>query len=38
VRQVRPLSAEEIAYFRYSAEHYQRLARKHQAALEQQAV
>jgi carbonic anhydrase/acetyltransferase-like protein (isoleucine patch superfamily) len=32
VRQIRPLSAEELAYFRYSAEHYQRLARKHQAS------
>ncbi|BEV73232.1 MULTISPECIES: gamma carbonic anhydrase family protein [unclassified Paludibacterium] len=33
VKAVRPLSAEEIAYFRYSAEHYQRLAAKHQASL-----
>ncbi|TDR76652.1 gamma carbonic anhydrase family protein [Paludibacterium purpuratum] len=33
VKPVRPLSAEEIAYFRYSAEHYQRLAQKHQASL-----
>lgn len=32
VKQVRPLSAEEIAYFRYSAEHYQRLASQHQAS------
>lgn len=30
VKKIRPLSEEEIAYFRYSAEHYQRLARKHQ--------
>jgi len=34
VKQVRALSEEEIAYFRYSAEHYQRLARKHQASLD----
>lgn len=33
VKAVRPLSAEEIAYFRYSAEHYQRLANKHRASL-----
>lgn len=32
VRQVRPLTEQEIAYFRYSAEHYQRLAKKHQAS------
>jgi carbonic anhydrase/acetyltransferase-like protein (isoleucine patch superfamily) len=33
VKQVRPLSEQEIAFFRYSAEHYQRLAVKHQASL-----
>ncbi|MBV8046068.1 MAG: gamma carbonic anhydrase family protein [Paludibacterium sp.] len=33
VKPVRPLSAEEIAYFRYSAEHYQRLAQKHRESL-----
>jgi len=38
VKRVRALTEEEIAYFRYSAEHYQRLAGKHrqsQAADEQ---
>lgn len=35
---VRPLTAEEIAYFRYSAEHYQRLAAKHRASLEADAA
>ncbi len=33
VKQVRPLSEEELAYFRYSAEHYRRLAIKHQASV-----
>lgn len=33
IRQIRPLSDEELAYFRYSAEHYQRLSQRHQAAL-----
>ncbi|TIC83496.1 gamma carbonic anhydrase family protein [Crenobacter intestini] len=33
VKKVRPLSAEEIAYFAYSAEHYVRLMGKHRASL-----
>lgn len=32
VRQIRPLNEQELAFFRYSAEHYQRLARKHAAS------
>lgn len=31
VKQVRPLSEDELAYFRYSAEHYVRVADKHKA-------
>jgi len=33
VKQVRPLSDEEKAYFKYSAEHYMRLAVKHKAGV-----
>jgi carbonic anhydrase/acetyltransferase-like protein (isoleucine patch superfamily) len=33
VKKVRPLNETELAFFRYSAEHYQRLAHKHQASL-----
>lgn len=33
VRQIRPLIPVEIDYFRYSAEHYQRVAGKHQLSL-----
>lgn len=32
VKKVRPLTEDEIAYFKYSAEHYQRLSAKHQAS------
>ena len=38
VRQIRALTPEEIAYFRYSAEHYQRLANKHRLSLEVDAL
>ena len=34
VKQIRALTAAEIAYFRYSAEHYWRLAQQHRASLE----
>ncbi|OWY37688.1 gamma carbonic anhydrase family protein [Xenophilus sp. AP218F] len=33
VKQARPLTEEELAYFKYSAEHYLRVAAKHQANL-----
>jgi carbonic anhydrase/acetyltransferase-like protein (isoleucine patch superfamily) len=33
VKQVRQLTDEEMAYFKYSAEHYMRLAAKHKASL-----
>ena len=33
VKQVRPLTDEEKAYFKYSAEHYMRLAVKHKAGV-----
>jgi carbonic anhydrase/acetyltransferase-like protein (isoleucine patch superfamily) len=33
VKQVRPLTTEEKAYFKYSAEHYIRLANKHKAGV-----
>ena len=33
VKQIRALSADEIAYFRYSAEHYWRLAQQHRDSL-----
>ncbi|KZE33464.1 gamma carbonic anhydrase family protein [Crenobacter luteus] len=33
VKQVRPLNEAELAFFRYSAEHYVRLAAKHKASL-----
>ncbi|GGY16333.1 gamma carbonic anhydrase family protein [Paludibacterium paludis] len=33
VRQVRPLTEDELAHFRYSAEHYRRLSAKHLASL-----
>ncbi|MDF0604825.1 gamma carbonic anhydrase family protein [Neisseriaceae bacterium TC5R-5] len=33
VKQVRPLTADELAYFEYSAQHYLRVASKHQANL-----
>lgn len=35
VKQIRALTAEEIAYFRYSAEHYWRLAQQHRDSLNQ---
>ncbi|HEX5360422.1 MAG TPA: gamma carbonic anhydrase family protein, partial [Fluviicoccus sp.] len=34
VKKVRPLTEDELAWFRYSAEHYIRLAGKHAASLE----
>ncbi|UTH75241.1 gamma carbonic anhydrase family protein [Chromobacterium sp. IIBBL 290-4] len=34
VKQARPLSDKELAYFKYSAEHYTRVADKHKANLE----
>jgi carbonic anhydrase/acetyltransferase-like protein (isoleucine patch superfamily) len=34
VKQIRPLNQKEIAFFSYSAEHYQRLARQHEASLQ----
>lgn len=33
VKQVRPLTEDELAYFRYSAEHYVRVMDKHKASL-----
>lgn len=35
VKQVRPLTDDELAWFKYSAEHYMRVAAKHMASREE---